>query len=123
MNCYCSSNKKFINCCEPYIKKIEKPPTAEALMRSRYSAYCIHNADYIIETTHISTRKRYNKNEIMAFATDNHWIKLEVIKAVKNSVEFKAYYLDSHLIARIHHEKSIFIEQEGSWFYMDGIYK
>lgn len=36
--CYCNSQKEFKDCCEPYIKGLEKAPTAEALMRSRYSA-------------------------------------------------------------------------------------
>jgi SEC-C motif-containing protein len=31
--------KEFSQCCEVYINGIKKAPTAEALMRSRYSAF------------------------------------------------------------------------------------
>lgn len=48
--CYCNSQKEFKDCCEPYIKGLEKAPTAEALIRSRYSAYA----------THLDCRKRGN---------------------------------------------------------------
>ena len=68
--CYCGSGHLFEDCCEPYIKRKSNPPTAEALMRSRYSAYCIANADYLVNTTHFSTRKLYPKSSIVDFATN-----------------------------------------------------
>jgi len=120
--CYCGSGHLFEDCCEPYIKRKSIPPTAEALMRSRYSAYCIANADYLVNTTHISTRKEYPKSTIVAFATNNHWLQLEIIKATETTVEFKAFYLDKSLAPQVHHEKSTFKKEEGSWFYVDGDY-
>ena len=39
MKCYCCSGREFEDCCQPFIKGLAKPATAEALMRSRYSAY------------------------------------------------------------------------------------
>jgi SEC-C motif-containing protein len=119
-NCYCNSEKPFSNCCEPYLKGSIKPETAEALMRSRYSAYCLKNADYLIATTHISTRKHHNKKDILVFATENHWVKLEIVKATENVVEFKAYYLDSSLQPHAHHEKSTFKKEGEQWYYVDG---
>ena len=56
-NCYCGSSDTFENCCEIYIKGIQKPATAEALMRSRYSAFATGEADYLVATTHSSSRK------------------------------------------------------------------
>lgn len=52
--CHCGASKPFEECCEIYINRIQKAPTAEALMRSRYAAYATHNADYLVATTHIS---------------------------------------------------------------------
>lgn len=118
--CYCGSQKIFSNCCEPYIKGIEKAPTAEALMRSRYTAYATQEADYIIATTHISTRKNHLKSDILEWAKLNNWLRLEILNASENSVEFKAYFLDDYLQANIHHEKSAFKFENGSWFYIDG---
>ncbi len=48
-------------------------------MCSRYSAYAIQNADYLLATTHISERKYYSKIEILDWATSNSWQKLEII--------------------------------------------
>ncbi len=122
-NCYCGSNKPFSDCCEPYIKGTQKAPTAEALMRSRYSAYAVHNVDYLMATTHSSTRKYHNKKDTLTFATDNHWVKLEIINSSEAIVEFKAYYLDSRLKAQIHHEKSTFKkEDDNCWYYVDGAF-
>lgn len=118
--CYCNSGKPFSGCCEPYILGKEKAPTAEALMRSRYSAYCVQNADYLLATTHLSTRKYHNRKDILAFAAENHWIKLEIVNAVESSVEFKAYYLDSSLQPHTHHEKSTFKKEREQWYYVDG---
>ncbi|MBG6188370.1 YchJ family protein [Flavobacterium sp. CAN_S2] len=118
--CYCGYHKIFQDCCEPIIKGIQKAPTAESLMRSRYSAYATHQADYLLETTHISERKYYSKSDILNWATSNQWLQLEIINATENTVEFKAYFLDSKLQKQIHHELSTFKLENGSWFYVDG---
>jgi SEC-C motif-containing protein len=120
INCYCNSNKLFSECCEPYILGIQKAPTAKELMASRYSAYCIHDVNYLMGTTHISTRKFHNKNETLDFATKNQWVKLEIINFSEAIVEFKAYYIDENNNNQIHHEKSKFRKEEGNWFYVDG---
>ncbi len=89
-------------------------------MRSRYSAYAIHNADYLLSTTHISERKYYSKTEILDWATSNSWQKLEIISFSETMVEFKAYYLDLNQKLTIHHELSNFKLEDGFWFYVDG---
>ncbi len=119
-NCYCGAPKKFQECCEPFISMTQKAPTAEALMRSRYSAYVIHEADYLLATTHSQVRKYHSKTEILNWAISNQWQRLEVINATKNTVEFKAYYIDAQLCHQIHHEFSNFVFEQDSWFYVDG---
>jgi SEC-C motif-containing protein len=118
--CYCGSHKIFQDCCELIIQGIQKVLTAESLMRSRYSAYATHQADYLLKTTHISERKYYSKSDILNWATSNQWLQLEIINATENTVEFKAYFLDSKLQKQIHHELSTFKFENGSWFYVDG---
>ena len=73
-SCYCGNSLSFQDCCEPYIKGIKKAPTCEALMRSRYSAYATTEADYLIATTHLSTRKLYKKSDILAWSKNNKWL-------------------------------------------------
>ena len=118
--CYCGSDSSFENCCQHYIKGFAKAPTAEALMSSRYSAYATQNADYLVATTHISTRKFHKKSDILDWSKSNQWIKLEVLSTTETTVTFKAYYLDYQLKAQIHHEHSNFIFENGCWFYVDG---
>ncbi len=118
--CYCGSNKNFQNCCEPIIKGIQKALTAVSLMRSRYSAYVAHQADYLLATTHISERKQYSKAEILLWVTSNQWLQLEIIKYTEITVEFKAHFLDSNLQKQIHHELSTFKFENESWFYVNG---
>ena len=50
MTCPCGSGKPLSACCGPYLEGKEDPPTPEALMRSRYTAYTQGNLDYIEKT-------------------------------------------------------------------------
>ncbi|ALM47486.1 preprotein translocase subunit SecA [Flavobacterium psychrophilum] len=122
IQCYCGSGMPFSACCELYISGIEKAPTAEALMRSRYSAYAVHNADYLWNTTHPKERKYHSKAAMLDWAKSNQWLKLEILFANDTIVEFKAYYLDNTLRAQVHYEKSVFAKEDDSWYYIDGTY-
>jgi len=118
--CFCDTGLPFDNCCGLYLKDNQKAPSALALMRSRYSAYATHNADYLLETTYISERKYYSKSEILKWAVSNKWHKLEILSFTKNTVEFKAYFLDSNNKPQIHYEFSTFKFENDAWYYLDG---
>jgi len=49
-NCPCGSGRQYSECCGVYISGKAKAPTAEALMRSRYTAYALHDIDYALKT-------------------------------------------------------------------------
>ena len=121
-NCYCGNSISFQDCCEPYIKGIKNATTAEVLMRSRYSAFAVGAADYLVNTTHISKRRYHNKKDILAWSQANKWLKLEVITSTETTVTFKAYFLDENLKAQVHYEHSTFKFENGNWFYVDGEY-
>jgi len=118
--CFCDTGLLFTDCCGLYLEKIQNAPTALALMRSRYSAYATHNADYLLETTYVSERQYYSKAEILKWATSNKWRQLEIIFYTENKVEFNAYFFDENQKPQIHHEFSTFKFEEGRWFYVDG---
>ena len=63
-NCPCCSGLKFNNCCLPYHEGAI-PPSAEKLMRSRYSAYSLCLPDYIVATTHPTKRKTIQREEVI----------------------------------------------------------
>jgi SEC-C motif-containing protein len=53
-----------------YIKGVKKAPTAEKLMRSRYSAYARQESDYLVATTHLM-KEYHSKEDILAWARSN----------------------------------------------------
>lgn len=127
MKCYCCSGEKFADCCQPFIVGAAKPTTAQALMRSRYTAYATGAVEYIIKTTHPSTRKFHDAETIENWARANVWQKLEIIRKTdgaakdkKGTVEFKAYFLDAENNLQTHHELSNFRAELGKWFFVDG---
>ncbi|TCV81107.1 SEC-C motif-containing protein [Sulfurirhabdus autotrophica] len=120
--CSCGSNNAFLKCCGRYIKLAEAAPTAEALMRSRYTAFTLNDLDYISRTWHPDTRpgKEDEPSEQL------EWLKLEV-KATsaggkddtEGTVEFVAHYCANGIEGHMQ-EKSRFIKENGLWFYVDG---
>lgn len=120
--CPCGSGLAFIECCEKYILGYETAPTALALMQSRYSAYVVKNVDYLIATTHESTRNLFSKDEILRWASENQWQKLEIVSFEETIVEFKAYFVGPDGNAYIHHERSAFEYVNGFWYYRDGVF-
>ncbi len=120
--CYCHSNESFTICCEPFLAGAKFPQTPEQLMRSRYTAYVLQDADYLLATTHKTQRRYYSKSEILKWSKNNTWVKLEVLKATENQVTFKAYYLDENIRAKVHHEQSTFKQENSVWYYVDGVF-
>lgn len=127
MKCYCSSGGNYADCCQPLIEGKTKPQTAEHLMRSRYSAYATVAVEYLLRSTHPSTRKYHNAEEIENWAKTNDWERLEIIsksngeaKDKEGTVEFKAYFSDANGEQHIHHEVSNFRKELGKWFFVDG---
>ncbi|PXY40780.1 hypothetical protein DMB65_11155 [Flavobacterium cheongpyeongense] len=118
--CFCDTGLTFDTCCGLYLKNNQKAPTAVALMRSRYSAYATHDADYLLQTTYVSERPYYSKSEILKWATNNKWQKLEILSYTENTVEFNAYFLDNNQKPQTHYEFSTFKFENNAWFYLDG---
>ena len=112
----------YANCCQPYHLKTKIAPSAEALMRSRYSAFVVADADYLYETTFAGKRKGNSKAAYLQSAKNTKWLKLEIVSASLDTVEFKAFYLDKQFKTRVLHEKSNFKSVDGKWYYVDGVF-
>lgn len=120
MNCRCCSGNLYENCCKPFHSGEHQAPTAEALMRSRFSAFAIPNGEYLMETTLPAKRKFHNKKDLQEWGESNEWMKLEILKSTLNQVEFKAYYNDENGKPQIHHEHSLFKNVNRRWYYVSG---
>ncbi len=80
-------------------------------MRSRYSAFCVKNLDYIVETTDPQARADMDKKSTEEWMNGAEFSKLEILKATdegnKGTVEFKAYF-KMNGADEVHHEISKF---------------
>jgi SEC-C motif-containing protein len=119
-SCPCGSGHDFADCCGRYVGGNEAAPTAEALMRSRYSAYVLGREDYLLYTWHASTRPA---SLGLADEAATKWLGLEVKRHESSGdaaiVEFVARYKVGGRAHRLH-ETSRFIHEGGKWFYVDG---
>ena len=87
--------------------------TPKELMISRYEAFVNRDWHYLAQTSTSQTE------EELAMMPELEWLKLEVLDAYDNVVEFKAYYRQGATIGVLH-EKSNFIQENGVWKYDDG---
>ena len=121
--CYCNSNLLFSECCQPFLDQTKLPTTAEALMRSRYSAFNTNNVDYLIDTLAANKRQHDDRQQIQTTIDNTHWLGLKIISGSnlsKNKVEFVAFFQQEKDHVGQLHENSCFIQQQNRWFYVDG---
>ena len=87
--------------------------TPEELMKNRYEAFVREDWNYLARTS-------INQNiEELSCSTSIEWLKLDILEAYTNIVEFKAYFKENGTI-QVLHEKSNFIKVGGIWKYLDG---
>ncbi len=121
--CPCGNGRHYADCCGRYHAG-EAAPDAEALMRSRYSAYVIGDADYLHATWHADTRP----DELgldMPGAPRTTWLGLsvkdhKVTGPDTAEVEFVARYRIGGGSAVRMHERSRFVRIGDRWYYVDG---
>ncbi|MFC3032361.1 YchJ family protein [Pseudoalteromonas fenneropenaei] len=120
MTCYCGNDLSYANCCEPFHLYHQTPAQALQLMRSRYSAYVLKNAAYILDTYGIEEQKEHTEADILAFANAVEFIRLQIVTADQpDVVEFKAFYLAENKLGVVH-ERSTFALEGTRWKYITG---
>lgn len=123
-NCSCQSGKPYADCCAPFHEGTQLPPTPEALMRSRYCAYVLHDIDYIVATTVPEQQPLLDKAAMSEWSRNTQWLGLEVLKHIPNigkhhaQVEFKAYF-EENGSRQSHHELSAFVKPQQRWYFID----
>ncbi|KAB8036052.1 YchJ family protein [Janthinobacterium aquaticum] len=137
-DCPCGGGA-YASCCGPYLAGAAIPPSAEALMRSRYTAFTLRDEPYLRATWHASTCPQ---EPLFAEEEKVHWLGLEVKSSLRlrkrkaesepaaeinrDTVEFVARYKVNGRAHRLH-EVSRFVREADSsgdgslrWFYLDG---
>jgi len=110
--CSCGSGAPFANCCQPVIDH-DDAASAQALMRSRYTAYVRGCWDYLHQSWHPDTRPSH------VSPTDTDWLGLSIIKVTDTTVEFIAGFREQGKIMALH-EISYFVQVGKHWRYVDG---
>lgn len=116
--CQWQAQRSHADCCGRYTDSNTPAPSAEALMRSRYSAFVLGKTAYLLQTWHPSTRP----DELDLEATQ--WLGLQVmgtreLDAHHAEVTFTARYKLNGRAYKMH-ETSRFVQEQGHWFYVDG---
>ncbi|MBK22711.1 MAG: hypothetical protein CME70_01790 [Halobacteriovorax sp.] len=126
-NCPCESGSDYSKCCEPFHKGTDQPKTAEATMRSRYSAFVKGEIDYIYDSHNPDTRGEVNKDEIKTWSENSEWQGLDILDVQKGQesdevgrVEFVAHYAVEEEELD-HQEVADFIKKDGRWYFHDGV--
>jgi SEC-C motif domain protein len=120
--CPCGTGQSYDECCGPIHAGTAAASTAEKLMRSRYSAFAVGDADYLLRSWHSSTRPPSVRLE-----TGQRWTGLEIVATTgggmlhaEGTVEFRAHYRH-HKQRGVLHERSRFTREDGQWRYLDGV--
>jgi SEC-C motif-containing protein len=124
-SCPCESGLSYATCCGALHRAFDETGrlqarTAEALMRSRYSAYVLNLLPYLSASWHPSTRPA----ELGANEPGLKWLGLQIKQHLQQDESHAsvAFVARSKLAGRAFRlqELSRFVREDGQWFYVDG---
>ena len=120
--CPCGSGDSYDACCGRLHSDAVNAATAQALMRSRFSAFAVGDAGYLLRTWHASTRPRQ-----LDLDDGVAWTRLEIVEVVDGGlfdasgvVEFRAHHRTGRARGVLH-ERSTFRREDGQWYYVSGV--
>lgn len=120
-NCPCLSGEQYADCCGRFHRGEADAPTAEQLMRSRYSAFVVQDPDYLLRTWYPGTRPAE-----LELDSEIQWRRLDIVSTRRGGpldsegvVEFKAYFRQAGERG-VHHETSRFLRTDRRWYYVAG---
>ncbi|MFB2554291.1 YchJ family protein [Herbiconiux liangxiaofengii] len=124
--CPCLSGFAYGECCGPLHDGTAAAPTAERLMRSRFSAFAVGDADYLLASWHPSTRP-----DSLELDEGLRWYRLDILDGSagregdsEGVVEFVAFFKPRPGVsaaAGSQHEVSRFVREGGRWFYVSAL--
>lgn len=121
MRCPCTSGDAYESCCGPVLAGTIIAPTAQRLMRSRFTAFATGDAAYLLRSWHPSTRPAE-----LDLDPDIRWTRLDVLETTgggpfdsQGSVAFAAFFRDGDGPGTLR-ERSRFVRESRVWTYVDG---
>jgi SEC-C motif domain protein len=126
VTCACGLGESTETHCGPIIAGKALAPTAEALMRSRYSAYVTGEIDWVFESLHPDHRGDVDRKATETWSREAKWTGLEIVSKehggegdVGGIVEFRAQF-ELRGVPQVHHERAKFSKKDDRWYYVDG---
>lgn len=113
--CPCGSGASYDACCGRLHRGAGLARSPVELMRARYSAYAVGDADYVFTTWHPRTRP-----DDVRFDPYLSWTGLVVHDHGEDWVEFTASYHSRGGGGELR-ERSRFEQRAGRWLYVDGV--
>lgn len=115
--CPCGSGLEYSWCCQP-LHRGEGAATPEALMRSRYSAFVVGQADYLLATWHPSTRP-----DELSLEQSPEWVSLSILDSSEARDTGQVHFRAVHRVGDgwgYLEERSEFVREQGRWLYVTG---
>ncbi|MFF7580381.1 YchJ family metal-binding protein [Streptomyces sp. NBC_01230] len=120
--CPCGLSATYADCCGR-LHAGSAAPTCEALMRSRYAAFVVQDAAYLLRTWDPDTRP-----PVIDFDPAMRWVRLEILATTDGSafhttgtVTFRAHYTHDGRPDSLH-EQSRFVRHQGAWVYSTAVF-
>ena len=126
MACPCGSQTIYSACCGQFHQGLSLPQTAEALMRSRYSAYALNNLSYIKNTMQGKAAQRFSHDDPDDQQMDHQLLGLEVIRHTIDKKNPNHAFVEFRTLHQFHNKFSViqefseFSRIQEKWFYVDG---
>lgn len=118
--CPCLSGESYGACCGRIHRGEADAATAEQLMRSRFSAFAVGDAAYLLRSWHSSTRPPE-----LELDDEMRWYRLDINGSTRGgmldnegTVDFTAFYRDADGRGS-QQENSNFVRENGRWVYLD----
>lgn len=117
--CPCGLPSAYTECCGRFHSGERQAPTAERLMRSRFSAFAVGDTAYLLRSWHTSTRPSH-----LDLDPGQRWERLEILATerggmfeTEGAVEFRAHYREGGHAGSLR-EHSGFTREDGAWVYV-----
>lgn len=125
-HCPCGSGAEYAQCCEPIITGAKPAPTAESLMRARYSAHAANAFDFLETSIHSAKRESVDEKKMREWSQSVTWEGMEVHSTEGGGendetglVSFTARYSVNGVEQELR-EDAQFARENGEWRYVDG---
>ncbi|MGO1354389.1 YchJ family protein [Brachybacterium tyrofermentans] len=123
--CPCGRGDTFGACCGPVLRQERRAATAEALMRSRYTAFAVGDVEHLLRSWH--PRERPDRDELADSLEDGtRWVHLSILTTSAGGPFDDAGTVEFTAVARTpqggqeQHEISRFVREDGTWLFVDG---